>query len=398
MTPRVPNVLAGVLTLGAVLATATAACAEPAIAPLPKEVAKARTLKLPDPPYRYADIELPAHFQARAVRDLDNTPRDNPITDAGAALGRVLFYDTRLSTNNTVACASCHHQKHAFSDPAGKFSKGYEGKFTDRNAMPLVEARYYARGRFFWDERARTLEEQVLMPVQNKVEMGHELPKMLEALGSVPEYPELYRKAFGDSTVNKERTAKALAQFVRSLLSYRSKYDEGVVQVRSRTDDFPNFTREENRGKSLFMNRCANCHMPNGQDAVFSDPNTQNNGLDADVKVPDIGVADVTLDRNRAGHFKSPSLRNIEYTGPYMHDGRFAKLEDVIEHYSTGIKLHPNLDGRLRNAGGPFGAGRETRGFQFSTGEKASLLAFLKTLSDPKFITDPKFSDPFETK
>ncbi len=353
----------------------------------------ARTPRLPDTPYRYTD-ELPAHFQPRAVRDLDNTPFSNPTTDAGAALGRVLFYDTRLSANGTVACASCHHQKHAFSDPGGRTSKGYEGKHTDRNAMPLVEARFYPRGRFFWDERARTLEDQVLMPIGNKVEMGHDPAKVVTQLAADPVYPKLYAAAFGDPKLTTDRTARALAQFVRALLSYRSKYDAGVAQVRSRTDDFPNFTREENRGRGLFVQRCATCHMPGGQDAVFSDPNTQNTGLDADLKVPDLGVADVTFDKNRVGHFKSPSLRNVEHTAPYMHDGRFAKLEDVIEHYSTGIRSHPNLDGRLRNLALVPG-NRQTRGFQFSTGEKAALLAFLKTLSDPTFLTDPRYSDPF---
>lgn len=360
----------------------------------------ARTLKLPETPYKYADADLPAHFKARAVRDIDNTPRDNQITDAGAALGRVLFYDTRLSANGTVACGSCHHQKHAFSDPGAKFSKGFEGKLTDRNAMPLTEARYYGRGRFFWDERARTLEDQVLMPIQNKVEMGHTLPKVLDAIGAAPEYADLYKKAFGDAKVTRDRTARA--QFVRALSSYRSKYDEGVAQVRSRNDEFPNFSREENRGRGLFMQRCAQCHMPNNQDAVFTSPNPQNNGVDADIAVPDLGLADVNFDRGRAGQFKSPSLRNVELTAPYMHDGRFAKLEDVIEHYSSGVKSHPNLDGRLRNLGagpgGPRGPGDGAprgRGFQFSSGDKAALLAFLKTLTDHKFITDPRFSDPF---
>src|SRR5262249_29225595 len=155
-----------------------------------------------------------------------------------------------------------------------------------------VEARYYGRGRFFWDERARSLEDQVLMPIQSKVEMGQDLTALVEKLAREPEYPELYEKAFGDSKVTKERTAKALAQFVRSLQSYRSKYDEGVVQVRSRNDEFPNFTREENRGKAIFLRNCASCHMPGGQDAVFSAQNPQNNGLDADVKVPDLGIAD----------------------------------------------------------------------------------------------------------
>lgn len=405
MRPGGPHILAAVLAVGAGLASASVAVAQPATAPPPKE-AKVRTLKLPEKPYNYAAVELPAHFNSRAVRDLDNTPGGNPTTDWGATLGRVLFYDTRLSANGTVACASCHQQKHAFSDPGGPFSKGYEGKLTDRNAMPLVESRFYARGRFFWDERARTLEDQVLMPIQNKVEMGTDVAALVEKLGREPEYPDLYRKAFGDSRVTKDRTARALAQFVRSLVSYQSKYDEGVVKVRSRNDDFPNFTREENRGRAIFMQRCANCHMPGQQEAIFSTQNTQNNGLDADVKVPDLGVADVTLDRNRAGHFKSPSLRNVEFTAPYMHDGRFKTLEEVVEHYSTGIKPHPNLDGRLAGpgAGGgppggpPGGPGRQVRGFQFSTGDKASLVAFLKTLSDRKFVTDPKFSDPFETK
>jgi cytochrome c peroxidase len=127
-------------------------------------------------------------------------------------------------------------------------------------------------------------------------------------------------------------------------VSYRSKYDAGVAQVRSRADDFPNFTREENRGKHLFNQRCASCHQPGPQDAVFSDPVPHNTGLDADAKAADLGVADVTFDRTRAGHFKSPSLRNVALTAPYMHDGRFATLDDAVEHYSTGIKPHPNLD------------------------------------------------------
>ncbi len=388
----------GVLLWGASLAGAQPT---PAVAPAPKEkdAAKPRTLRLPEKPDNYAAVELPRHFKTQAVRRLDNTPSDNPITDAGATLGRVLFYDTRLSANSAIACASCHLQKHAFSDP-NRFSNGFEGKQTDRNAMPLVDIRYYPRGRFFWDERARTLEEQVLMPIQNKVEMGMTIPKLLEVIGKDADYPELYRKAFGDSRITKDHTAKALAQFVRSLVSYQSKFDEGMAKAETVGDDFSNFTREENRGKTIFLRNCASCHLPGNQGAVFTSPRPQNNGLDADAKVADLGVADITFDRNQAGQFKSPSLRNIEYTGPYMHDGRFAKLEDVVEHYSSGLKRHPNLEGRLNGPafgppGGPDGA---TGGFRFNNGEKAALVAFLKTLSDPKFITDPKFSDPFETK
>ena len=202
---------------------------------------------------------MPAHF--RTARRQDNTPRDNRLTDAGATLGRVLFYDTRLSANNTTACGSCHEQKRAFAD-GQRFPKGFEGKAVDRNAMSLVNLRYYPRGRFFWDERAATLEDQVLMPIQNKIEMGHDLPRLMEVMAKDSRYPDLYHQAFGDSKVTPERTAKALAQFLRSLVSYQSKFDEGLAKAGSVRDDFENFTAQENRGKTLFVQRCATCHMP----------------------------------------------------------------------------------------------------------------------------------------
>lgn len=169
--------------------------------------AKLRTLHLPDVLPRYADVELPAHFRTRPVRRFDNTPADNPITDAGATLGRVLFYDTRLSANNTIACASCHQQKHAFADPR-RFSKGIDGKDGDRNAMSLVNARFYPTGRFFWDERASSLEKQVLMPIQSKAEMGQDLTTLVALLGKDERYAELFRKAFGDSQITPDRIAR----------------------------------------------------------------------------------------------------------------------------------------------------------------------------------------------
>jgi cytochrome c peroxidase len=379
--------IGGVLSLAFLLALAS-----PSIQAAADEIAvaaeKTRVLQLPDPPCSYENVQLPAHFKKAAVRRFDNTPSDNPVTDAGAALGRALFYDTRLSASKTIACASCHHQKHAFSDSA-RFSKGHDGKPTDRNSMPLVNVRFYPTGKFFWDERARTLEQQVLMPIQNKLEMGQDLQNLIGMLGNDAAYPGLYRKAFGDPKVTKERTAKALAQFVRALISYQSKYDQGLAKVESVDDAFPNFTAKENRGKTLFLRHCARCHLPNGQGAIFQLLRPQNNGLDATAKVADLGVADVTFNRFQAGQFKSPSLRNVEYTGPYMHDGRFATLEQVIDHYSTGVKLHPNLDPQLR---GP------RRRLDLDRPQKEALVAFLKTLSDPTFITDPKFSDPFVTK
>lgn len=191
-----------------------------------------RTLTLPETPYRYTDIELPAHFRTPAARSFDNTPVNNPVTDAGAILGRVLFYDTRLSANNTIACASCHLQKNAFVDP-NRFSKGFEGKHTDRHAPSVVNLRFYPRGRFFWDERAPTLEEQVLMPIQSEIELGQELPKLVDILGKDAKYRELFGQAFGDSDVTQGRIARALAQFLRSMVSCHSKYDEGIVKAGS---------------------------------------------------------------------------------------------------------------------------------------------------------------------
>ena len=197
-------------------------------------------------------------------------------------------------------------------------------------------------------------------------------------------YPELFRQAFGDSRITRERLARAVAQFLRSLVSYQSKYDEGLAQVLSVREDFPNFTAQENRGKTLFLRNCATCHLPRGQDAHFFMTRPLNNGLDADTKNIDGGVGDLTLNGSQFGLFKSPSLRNVEFTAPYMHDGRLATLEAVIDHYSNDIKRHPNLDNRLR------------RRRNFDAAQKAALVAFLKTLSDHKFITDPKFSDPFQ--
>jgi len=341
----------------------------------------ARTLRLPATPYHYADIDLPAHFKTPAAQKFDNTPPDNPVTDRGAALGRVIFYDTRLSANNTVSCSTCHVQARAFVDP-NRFSRGFRDGRTDRHAMNLVNLRYHPRGRFFWDERGGNLEEMVLLPAENTLEMGQDVAKLPAILGRDPKYPELFRAAFGDPEITRERIARALAQFIRSLVSYQSKYDEGRTAVRAINDDFPDFTLQENRGKALFMRNCAICHLEN-QEAHFIMLTPVNNGLDEDTRNTDGGVGDITLNPADLGHFKSPSLRNVEVTAPYMHDGRFATLEAVIDHYSSGGKKHPNKDIRIQP-------------LNFTASEKAALVAFLKTLTDRKFLTDPRFADPFE--
>jgi cytochrome c peroxidase len=207
-----------------------------------------RTLNLPSIPYRYAYLELPAHV-TQPGRSQDNTPADNRLSDHGATLGRVLFYDTRLSANDTTSCASCHVQAHAFADP-NPSSQGFHGALTDRRAMPLVNLRYYPRARFFWDERAGNLEEMVLLPIQHRIEMGQDLKKVVETLARDARYPVLFARAFGDKQITEQRIGKALAQFVRSLVSSESRYDEGRSRAPSAQADFENFTLQENRGKA----------------------------------------------------------------------------------------------------------------------------------------------------
>jgi len=359
-------------------------------------------LDLPWPPYDY-DPELPDHWQVPGVDALDNTPPGNPGTDAGATLGRVLFYDVTLSANETIACATCHAQATGFSDP-NRFSEGFEGGLTGRNSMGLSDARFYVNGHFFWDERADTLEDQVLMPIQNEVEMGLTLEELVERVQAQPYYPVLFEQAFGDPAIDEERISFALAQFVRAIVSYRAPYDEGIEQAGNPGVDFPNYSAQENQGKAIFfgpVGRCAPCHVgqppgpppppgvPPPNAAVFLMSAPANNGLDA--TTTDDGVGAITGDPAQDGLFKSPSLRNVELTAPYMHDGRFDTLDEVVEHYDNGVQAHPNLDPRLRTPG----PGGQPQQLNLSDQQKAALVAFLRTLTDDALIDDVRFSDPF---
>jgi cytochrome c peroxidase len=380
------------LTLATAVVAVVSACAlwitgsvaaqgKGAAAPLTKP-STTRTLRLPDTPLAYASATLPPHFLTAAAQRFDNTPQENPITDWGATLGRVIFYDTRLSANNTTSCGSCHVQSHAFVDP-NRFSRGYLGGTTDRHAMNLVNLRYSPRARFFWDERGANLEAMVLMPVQNTLEMGLDITQLPGILARDSKYPDLFRKAFGDSEITNTRISQALAQFLRSMVSYRSRYDEGRVQAQAIAEDFPNYTSQENRGKALFVRNCALCHLPQQQEAHFIMTEPVNTGLDEDTSHTDGGVGDITLNPADMGHFKSPNLRNVEVAAPYMHDGRFPTLDAVIDHYSSGGKNHPNRDIRIQP-------------MHFTNSEKTAIIAFLKTLTDQAFLNDSRFSDPFQ--
>jgi cytochrome c peroxidase len=336
------------------------------------------TPELPANSYNYANITLPNHFNTPQLAAANNTPAANPITNAGATLGRVLFYDKRLSANNTIACGSCHHQANGFSDPVA-LSSGFAGGLTGRNSMGLSNARYYQNGTFFWDERADSLESQTLMPIQDSVEMGLTLPELVAKVEVESYYPPLFEQAFGSPQVSSDRISRALAQFVRSMVSYQAKYDQGVAT------NFSNFTPQENLGRQIFngRGRCDTCHTTD----LFIAPTARNNGLD--LVLTDNGLGNVTGNPADNGKFKVPSLRNIALTGPYMHDGRFATLAEVVAFYNNGVQASPNLDQRLRQNNG------QPRRLNLNQNEQAALVAFLNTLTDPTFVAEAKFSDPF---
>lgn len=328
----------------------------------------------------YAVTNLPAYFGPGAdVGAENNTPVDNPITDAGATLGRVLFYDQRLSHNTTTSCASCHVQENGFSDP-NRLSVGFDGELTGRHSMGLSNAMFYANGRFFWDQRAATLEAQVLVPIENAVEMGSDLNEVRAKLAATDFYPALFTEAFGSAAMTNDRIADAMAQFVRSMASYQSKFDDARAAGDVGTPEFESqLTAQELLGSDIFhgSGNCNQCHVTEAQVGV----GPRNIGLDLDNSA-DEGVAD--------GRFKVPSLRNIEVRERFMHDGRFSTLEEVIEFYSTGIQANPNLSTSLRQS--PDGPPIQ---FNFTQTEKDALLAFLKTLTDDAFLSSDLFSDPF---
>jgi cytochrome c peroxidase len=345
-------------------------------------------LLLPAPSFNYANPILPPSFHVPPIVGQDNMPATNVMTDAGATLGRVLFYDKRLSANQTISCSSCHQQQHGFSD-SRKFSLGFNGGLTARNAMGLSNGRWYLRRHFFWDERANTLEDQVLQPVQNAVEMGMTLSALTNRLAAEPFYTNLFAVAFGSPEITSDRISRALAQFVRSIVSTRSKYDAGVPI------GFSNFTAQENLGRQIFLGQvgnatCAACH---GTDNFVPGPNINNNGLE--FPFVDKGLGGITGLAQDDGLFKAPSLRNIELTAPYMHDGRFATLEEVVEFYNSGVVNSPNLSPPLRVPTPPGAPPGPPRRLNLSADQKAALVAFLKTLTDPNLASDPKLSDPF---
>ena len=337
---------------------------------------------LPTTSYAYSDATspLPAHYRLPGgpggmVLATDNTPAGNIITDAGATLGRVLFYDRRVSANDQVSCASCHRQQFAFGDTS-RLSHGFAGGLTGRHSMGLANARFYQRGRFFWDERAATLEAQVLQPIQDGTEMGMTLPNLVTKLSVSSYYAPLFLAAFGTPDITTDRVSRSLAQFVRSMVSGTSRFDQAFAG--GPVPNFPAvFTADELAGQNLFNGPagCARCH---GTPAFISN-DIHNTGLDA--TITDAGAG--------GGRFKAPSLKSIAVRAPYMHDGRFATLEQVVDFYNAGVQNNPNLDPRLRVPGG------QPLRLNLSAAQRGQLVAFMRTLTDDAFLVNPKFGNPF---
>ncbi len=347
----------------------------------------------------YANSNVPNYITK------DNTPNNNPITDAGATLGRVLFYDKKLSANETVSCASCHKQEFAFSDTAA-LSVGLNSELTGRHAMRLVNARFANEVAFFWDERAATLEIQSTMPIQDHVEMGFsgtqgDLPidSLFTRLEAENYYQELFTFAYGDANVTEARIRRALAQFIRSIQSFDSKFDAGLAQVNNIAQPFPNFTAQENQGKALFIAPpggpangagCQGCHQAPEFDI---DPNSQNNGIIGNAQDPN--ATDLTVT-------KAPSLRDLvnpqgQLNGAMMHDASMTSIMDVINHYNDitfDPQINPQLDPRLR--GGAPGNPGNGQQLNLTQAEKNALEAFLLTLTGSDIYTNPIWSNPFD--
>jgi cytochrome c peroxidase len=345
--------------------------------------------ELPQEPYDYTKIDANSEL---LIITRDNTPFDNPMSDWGATLGRVLFYDGALSVNNTVACGSCHHQQLAFAD-AGKESIGFEGKRTPRNSPPIMNMRFAQN--FFWDFSVSSLEQQVMMPVKNHIEMGMEdLDFLATKLEQIDYYPELFKKSFGTNEITPEKISKALSQFIRSIVSVDSKFDHAVAAQ----NDFASFDELERHGMDVFLESgCNGCHtvipfLFGGPDhEIIEFPGGVGGYAGTGEDLANIGL-DMEYADNGAGEgvFKVPSLRNISFTAPYMHDGRFQTLNEVIDHYAQGIQNHDFLDFRLKDF-----ETNQPRRLELSLLDRTALIKFLQTLNDENVLTDPKFSNPF---
>jgi len=294
--------------------------------------------------------------------------QNNPLTPAGFALGRKLFYDPLLSRDSTISCGSCHQQGVAFAHADHTLSHGIDGLLGNRNAPAMFNIGWIPL--FMHDGGINHLEVQPFGPIANPVEMDEDIGNVIVKLKRSSVYPAMFKAAFGNDTITTQLMMKAMAQFMGTMISANSRYDK------YRLGKGP-FTAQEQSGLALFRTHCESCH----REPLLTDYQFRNNGLDSNF-IKDTGREHITLNPADSGKFKVPSLRNIALTRPYMHDGRFATLMQVLDHYSSGIKQSSTLDPLLSGGNIPL-----------SSQQKADIIAFLQTLTDNKYITDKRFSE-----
>lgn len=331
--------------------------------------------KLIPTPYQFPKLVM---FPPMPISD------QNQVTEEGVDLGRHLFYDPILSADSTMSCASCHRQESAFADGSVQFSKGINGHLQPRNTMPLFNLAWYAA--FFWDGKASSIEAQVFHPVRTQTEMNLDWTIAEKRIQNSDFYQKKFNAAFDKQPIDSTLIAFAIAQFERTLISHNSKYDSALRREVI-------FTYDEHKGLELVTDQtkgdCLHCHPIDGS-ALGTTGRFSNNGLDNFTSLeayPDKGRAAITGNPKNVGQFKIPSLRNLLLTAPYMHDGRFETLEEVLDFYSEGVQPSFNIDSKMGLA--------HQGGVQLTKIEKAQIIAFLHTLTDSTFIQNPKFSNPF---
>lgn len=310
----------------------------------------------------------PVHFP-KPVYDLKN----NPVTKDGFMLGRALFNEPRLSRNNTITCSSCHIQSSAFTQHGHDVSHGIDDRLGIRNSPPIMNLAWSKA--FMWGGGIFDLDLQPINPITAHEEMDESLENVLKKISATAKYPPLFKAAFGSEEVTTARFMKALSQFMVMCISSNSKYDKVM-----RKEPGASFTVEEQAGYVLFKDKCASCHT----EPLFTDGSFRNNGLGISL-VNDKGLYASTLIETDKYKFKVPSLRNLKYTAPYMHDGRFLSLGGVLEHYNAEVQATPNLDPVLNQNG--------RRGIALNSSDKAKMTAFLSTLNDTDFITNPLLAE-----
>ena len=327
-------------------------CAGDHVSPASNPYAFVRPANFPEPKYTFGN---------------------NPVTEKGSELGRAIFYDPILSLDSSVACANCHQQARGFSDPVHRLSRGVNGASGIRNA-PAIQNMAFQK-LFFWDGGANHLDFVPINAITNPLEMDETIAVVVGRLQRSPRYQSKFKDAFGNSDIDSQKMLYALSQFMTLMISSNSRYDQYI------RGEGGQLTADELSGMKLFQSKCSSCHATD----LFTDGSFHNNGLDTSFE-NDRGRARITEDDHDAGKFKVPSLRNAELTSPYMHDGRFKTLENVLDHYADNVKDSPTLDPLLKQNG--------SLGITLTATEKANIIAFIKTLTDTEFTKDKRFSLP----